>query len=140
MANRKSPSWSWILESEADYNRFHLLDAKRLDPSKLSVATQLPPKSIKVLVANDEAQELTTYRNLAHARVENLYVLSGGIPNWLRLFSSQDVEATRWLARGDEHVASRPQVHGPSSGPLAYVPTVKRPGLGAKQSGGGCGG
>jgi rhodanese-related sulfurtransferase/uncharacterized membrane protein YedE/YeeE len=128
------------LRSEAEYNRFHLLDAKHLDATALSVATTLPPKSIKVLVAKDEAQELAAYRHLALARVENLYVLAGGMPSWMRLFSPQDVETTRLLALGDKHVASRSPAHDSSSRLPAYVPTVKRPGLGSKKSGGGCGG
>jgi hypothetical protein len=52
----------------------------------------------------------------------------------------RDGEATRVLALGDNHVASRPPPRDTSVDAHPYVPVIRVPGLGAKKAGGGCGG
>jgi rhodanese-related sulfurtransferase len=126
------------LRDEASYNRFHLLDARRLLGDVSSVA-RLPSKTVKVLLADDESTEVTAYRKLALARVENLYVLAGGLPAWTALFEPTALPVEQLAALGGAHPFSRPPLQT-ASGASSYVAKVKRPGMGAKKAGGGCGG
>jgi hypothetical protein len=125
------------LRDEASFNRFHLLDAKRVDHD-FEPHGKLPPRSVKILLANDEPTELAAYRRLAGRNVENLYVLAGGLPAWSELFDARGCDQ-RQAALGANHPFSRPPLLGGSES-NAYVARVKRPGIGAKKAGGGCGG
>jgi hypothetical protein len=125
------------LRDESSFNRFHLLDAKRFD-AKRNAPPQLPSRQIKVLLGDDETAELRAFRKLATQQVENLYVLAGGIPAWLDLFDARGSDPPQ-AALGANHPFSRPPLLQESAA-IDYVARVKRPGLGAKKAGGGCGG
>jgi rhodanese-related sulfurtransferase len=125
------------VRDEASYNRFHLIDARRLEFGAAHAST-LSQRSVKVILGDDEATELIAYRRLAAENVENLYVLARGMPAWFDLFESRS-SGVRLTALGANHPESRP----PDLVKLAavgYVAKVKRPGIGGKKSGGGCGG
>jgi rhodanese-related sulfurtransferase len=126
------------LRNENQFNRFHLIDALQLKNDFTNVKA-IPPRTVKVLVANDEPTETAAFRLLARQRIENLYVLSGGLPAWVALFDAQALHSERLAALGEAHPYSRPPPNNTST-PAHYVAKVKRPGLGGKKSGGGCGG
>lgn len=126
------------LRDEDSYNRFHLLDAQQFDLERLR-AVEFPKQAVKVLLANDEATELAAFRRLVQQRVENVYVLAGGMPAWTALFDAQGCSSQRLAALGANHPWSRPP-NLTESLATGYVPRVKRPGLGQKKAGGGCGG
>lgn len=121
------------LRDEMSFNQFHLADAKRL--VSLPEVRELPDKTIKLLVAADEASEARAFRTLARLGTKQLYVLAGGMPSWLALFAPDGPGA---LALGARHGASYPdltQVALPK-----YEPKVKLGLTGAKKGPGGCGG
>lgn len=122
---------------EFSFNRFHLLDAQRINPTAPTFVS-LPSPVIKVILAADEPSALQAYRTLSLRNVENLYVLAGGMPAWSELFDAQGC-SHRQAALGGNHPQSRPPLLQDPVG-ATYVPKVKRSGMGAKKAGGGCGG
>lgn len=126
------------LRAEASYNQFHLVDARRID-ARVASHLDLPQQTVKVLLDDDESQAVEVYRQLALNRVENLYILAGGIGAWHQMFDASGCAPLRLAALGDAHPQSRPpKDFGVTNS--AYLARVKRPGLGKKKAGGGCGG
>ena len=139
MRDRSTPFAVFDIRNESDYNRFHLTDAERVAPGNLGKVVSVPAKTIKIMIAPDEASAKRVYRALALSGVENLYWLHDGLEAWQRMLEAQHVEpATLTAALGAEQRASRAPSHGPMLAG-AYVKKVKRVGGGAAKSGG-CGG
>ena len=127
------------LRPEREFNRFHLIDAERVEPRDLGKLVSVPAKTIKIMIASSELEAQSAYRRLALAGVENAYWLHNGLNAWQRMFESQQPSGTILAAAlGAEQPASRPPMHGHLEAG-SYVHKVKRPGGGAARSGG-CGG
>jgi len=80
------------LRSEADFNLFHILDAKRVTLDQFrdeNWVRKLPGQTVFVLVSNGEKTAEQGYRILAASNVPNLYILDGGINHWLEVFGPQ---------------------------------------------------
>lgn len=77
------------LRPEREYNLFHLRQAENLDLASLRERTTikrfqaLPPNTVFFTVSNDEALATEAWQLLAAQGVGNVYVLEGGINNWL---------------------------------------------------------
>jgi hypothetical protein len=97
MYNDQLVLWMLDMRSQADYNLFHLADAKRttledLDgPLTLTLLT-LPENSVIVLMSNDEQTATEAWKSLVAQNVTNLYILEGGVNNWLDVFGHQGHE------------------------------------------------
>lgn len=80
------------LRDESDFNLFHIDNATRIASSDLVddewVKSRLaaPENVIHVLVSNDDAIATEAWKTLKAQGVLNLYVLDGGVNNWLRTF------------------------------------------------------
>jgi hypothetical protein len=101
-----------------------------------------------VLMSNDEVAATEAWKLLSAESVPNVYILEGGINNWLKTFASADpqIQPTPTpagldrlvfrfpAALGDRYAASSPVVHEK----LEFLPKIK---LQNKRgpSGGGCG-
>jgi hypothetical protein len=137
MHNRQVALAIFDLRDEPAFNRFHLVDAKRA--TSLEAIRALPDKTIKLVVAADEATEAQAFRRLARLGTKQVYLLAGGIPGWLDLFapsgSSGDLLAG---ALGGRHAASYPDVEHASL--PKFEPKVKLGAAGGKKASGGCGG
>jgi rhodanese-related sulfurtransferase len=126
------------LRSESEYNRFHLLDAQRVDPADVDPIRTSPRDAVKVLIGSDESAPTRAFRALVLGGVENTYVLAGGLSAWTRKFGSPAALGPDSLALGDRYPTSRPPAHADPA--RTYTPRVKRPGPAKKKGGGGCGG
>lgn len=137
MHNRQVALALFDLRDEAAFNQFHLADSKRLN---LDEARTLPDKTVKVLVADDEAKALQGYRQLVRAGAKQVYVLAGGVPAWLALFASGTDGAPALLAgaMGGRHPASYPDLQHRTL--PKFEAKVKLNAVGAKKGPGGCGG
>jgi rhodanese-related sulfurtransferase len=95
------------IRDEADFNLFHLQDAKRttmkdLDgPLTLTLLT-LPENSVIVLMSNNEEVATEAWKMLVAQHVINVYILEGGINNWLDVFGHE----------GHEHCVVEDTDHG----------------------------
>lgn len=119
------------LRPEAEFNRFHLACARRIDPSATrdpSLVRALAAEgdnTIFFLVGNGEKAATEAWRDLSAQGVLNLYLLSGGMNGWLDRYPPGDCVATRipgvapdsdapaWqfaIAVGDRHPSAHPDI------------------------------
>jgi hypothetical protein len=77
------------VRDEADYNLFHLADARRVPPGERGIRwiEGLPGEAVKVLVDHDESQADAVWKQARAVGAQNIYILEGGISGWLELYS-----------------------------------------------------
>ena len=141
------------VRSEADFNRFHLADARRIDPEVVAAGEpkKIDPKEILVVMSNDEAKAQDAWKRLAVRRNANAYILAGGINRWLDVFADNrpnvpgpdaPVVGNDLLrhpldrALGARHAASRPVAKRVLERPFDAKVEVLTP---VRAPGGGCG-
>jgi hypothetical protein len=142
------------VRSEAEFNVFHLIDARRADLGELEggrfpLRTDAPRENtVLVLMSNGEARATEAWKLLVAQGVPNVYILDGGINRWLDVFGhdghdrcapgAHPGEALRHAfdaARGADQSGADPDAHAAVA--LEYTPKVKLE-VGRKL-GGGCG-
>jgi rhodanese-related sulfurtransferase len=81
------------VRSEADYNMFHILDAQHILPEEIHGRIDEfhlePANTVFVVMSNDEGKALDVWKIMVSEAVPNVYILDGGINNWLGIFSGQ---------------------------------------------------
>jgi rhodanese-related sulfurtransferase len=141
------------VRGEADYNLFHILDARHVPLDELpTLAPSLrgePANTVFVTMSNDESAATEAWKFLMAESVPNIYILEGGVNGWLATFAEDEFKLTRTLALsaedqlryrfdmalGARDPAAEPDPHRYT---LEFVPKVE---LKAKRgaTGGGCG-
>ena len=141
------------VRSEADFNAFHLLDARRitLDELRRGWARDVLPAKVIVLMSNDEQAATEAWRYVAAYSNANPYILAGGINRWLEVFADGrfDAPGPTEAAGGDDrlrhqfpqavgarHPQSRPAAKLTASRPFDARVKVRKP---MRAEGGGCG-
>ena len=80
------------VRSEADYNLFHLLDAENITPAEIPETIDdfiaMPANTVFVVMSNDEVTSTEIWKTLTAQAVPNVYILGGGINNWLATFAT----------------------------------------------------
>lgn len=128
------------LRDEEAFNRFHLLDARRFVPDARSVeglVQNARAKRVIMLVGEDGDTPNAAARALMLRGLPNVYVLDGGIPAWLSLFSILPGGPLEKGALGARQPASAPDLS------LVQLPEFERKAKLAaqgKKKAGGCGG
>ncbi len=139
---------------EADYNLFHIHGAQRVDMQDLpTIAGELLlnpniNQTVVVLMSNDETAATQAWKILQAESVPNVYILEGGVNNWIATFATAEDDIrprmgsgedqlayTFSAALGDRYEAADPNPH---EWELEYEPRIK---LERKKgpSSGGCG-
>lgn len=98
------------VRSEADFNLFHLAEAKHVLPDTIdSIVSELqlePPNTVFLLTSNDETGATEAWKRLSAQSVPNVYILEGGINEWLRIFACDDARIRAIEADvPDDHLA-----------------------------------
>ena len=142
------------VRAEADYNMFHLDGAHHVPLDQLpaivpELLQQPAENTVTVLMSNDEAAATDAWKVLQAESVSNVYILEGGVNNWINVFGAGELELAPTLtAPGSDRLAyvfpaalgSRYEAANPDANEwkVEYVPKVK---LQRKRSpsGGGCG-
>lgn len=80
------------VRDEADYNLFHVGDTQRVSLNDLSTLAQQdlvqrPANTLFVVMSNDEARATDAWKILEAESVSNVYILEGGVNNWLDVFN-----------------------------------------------------
>jgi rhodanese-related sulfurtransferase len=85
------------VRDEADYNLFHLIDARRFafTDADMRWSENLPDETVRVVLSNDEARAEDAWKKLTVLDVPNVYVLAGGVNAWLRLCKPHKAAAAR---------------------------------------------
>lgn len=114
------------VRSEADYNLFHLLDAEHMPlediPTAIDDLIALPANTVIVIMSNDETTATEAWKILTAQAVPNVYILSGGINNWLDTFSTDFEEGIcgESKAAADEELKYEFEAALGSNCPAAY--------------------
>ena len=83
------------VRSEADFNLYHLDGALNAPLEKLAsvipaLLTEPPANSVFVLMSNDETAATDAWKQLVASAVPNVYILEGGVNNWISFFGSEE--------------------------------------------------
>ena len=139
---------------EADYNLFHIEGAQNVKLDALPLLAQdliakYAPNRVVVVMSNEEQNATQAWKILVAEAVTNVYILEGGVNNWLTVFAINEAditptpappgeEALRFsfpAALGSRYEASFPSAH---EWELEFTPKIKLE-LKRDKSGGGCG-
>jgi hypothetical protein len=139
---------------EADYNLFHLDGARHVALEELPALVpellhEPAAVTVTIVMSNDEAAATEAWKTLQAESIANVYILGGGVNQWIRTFGSGEVDIVRLAkAPGEDQLAyafpaalgARYEAASPSphEWELEYTPLIK---LERKRSpsGGGCG-
>ncbi len=82
---------------EADYNIYHLSNALNVPLVQIaSIVPQLQakhsPNTIYFVMSNDEETATQAWKTLVGSGVKNVYILEGGLNNWIAFFGADDPE------------------------------------------------
>jgi rhodanese-related sulfurtransferase len=119
------------VRDERDWNLFRLRDAERITLAQIDRQGKrfaaIPGNGVVVVMGNDEAAATEAWKHLMALVRPNVYILSGGLNNWLAVYGGghgwahrsngaangeDDVLRYRFrMALGDRHPASAPDPH-----------------------------
>jgi hypothetical protein len=142
------------VRSESDFNMFHIQGSQHVELSGLLPLTKeflasSTKNTVYVVMSNDELAATDAWRVLAAESVPNVYILEGGINQWLSTFSAGEpgivstaIPAAADQLRFDFPAALGSRYGGASPNPheweLEYTPKIKLQ-INRDKSGGGCG-
>jgi len=83
------------VRSESDYNLYHIEGAVNVELDQLSeivpvLLTEPPANTVIILMSNDETAATEAWKILVGSSVPNVYVLEGGVNNWIAFFGKDD--------------------------------------------------
>lgn len=126
MNDHKLVSMLLDVRDEADYNLFHVRDARHVPLNELDSIVEefhaLPDNAIVFVMSNDQTQAEEAWRYLVAESVVNVYILQDGVNFWLDTFGEPDFKSEAALtsaeddqlryqfaiAYGDQHPAASP--------------------------------
>ena len=80
------------VRDEADYNQFHIHGARHLPMNQLLIDSEdmqfEKANTVFVVLGNDETRATEAWKALKAESVPNVYLLAGGVNNWLDTFAS----------------------------------------------------
>jgi rhodanese-related sulfurtransferase len=140
------------VRDEVDYNLFHILDARHTPLETLpEIVSELhlePENTLFVTIGNDEAAATEAWKLLVAESVPNVYILEGGVNNWIATFGEDDLTKNINAGAGDDqlcyifdsalgarYAAAEPDPHAQE---MEYTPKIKMEAKRAATSGG-CG-
>ncbi|RMH00047.1 MAG: rhodanese-like domain-containing protein [Chloroflexi bacterium] len=84
------------VRDETDYNLFHIEDARRVSLDELPQLSeellQKPANTLFVVMSNGETRATEAWKILVAESLTNVYILEGGINNWLATFNIEPDE------------------------------------------------
>jgi rhodanese-related sulfurtransferase len=100
------------VRSEADFNLFHLQEARHAPlealPSMVEDLRAAEANTVVVVVGNDETAATEAWKYLRAESVRSAYILEGGLNNWIRLFGDETFVAENAIAdAADDRLAFR---------------------------------
>ncbi len=143
------------VRSEDEYNLFHIRGASNVPLAQ--VGTEVPellahysPNQVVVVMSNNETRAAEAWKILTAESVANVYILEGGLNNWIAYFGGQDPDILQRIAdQGDDSLGylfpaalgDRYQTSDPN--PIEYEELEFTPKIQLQikrdKSGGGCG-
>jgi rhodanese-related sulfurtransferase len=83
------------VRSESDYNLYHLEGAVNVPTERISevipvLLTEPPANTVYIVMSNDETAAVNAWKMLVASTVPNVYILEGGVNNWIAFFGTDD--------------------------------------------------
>lgn len=83
------------VRSEADYNLYHIESAVNIPLVRVEEVTSIllsepPANTVFILMSNDEIAAVQAWKILVGSSVPNVYILEGGVNNWIGVFGKDD--------------------------------------------------
>jgi hypothetical protein len=83
------------VRDEADYNLYHINGAANVPLDQLqdkvpALLSEPPANSVFVVMSNDEEAATRAWKLLAAEAVPNVYILEGGLNNWIKVFGTDE--------------------------------------------------
>ncbi len=139
---------------ESDYNLFHVRGAVNIPMADLKshvpelLATSAP-NAIYVVISNDETIATAAWKLLTAESIPNVYILEGGLNNWITVFGKTDPEIMPVSSTVDEQLkftfpaalGDRYECSDPSpieNEKIEFIPKIQLQ-MKRDKSGGGCG-
>jgi rhodanese-related sulfurtransferase len=155
LANKKLNIIMIDVRSEVDFNLFHITGAQNIPLAELNsilpgLLSQNSANTVVVLMSNDEKAATDAWKYLVTEAVPNVYILDGGVNNWISVFRNDDptihpvqgvagkdlLHFTFDAALGDRYDSAHPKPYEWTT--LEYTPKIQLK-LQRGPSGGGCG-
>ncbi len=97
------------VRSEADYNLYHIDDAVNVPLERLLevvpvLLSEPPANSVFIVMSNDEAAAVDAWKLLIGSSVQNVYILEGGVNNWIAFFGETDKALQPDPTAGDDQL------------------------------------
>ncbi len=142
------------VRSEADYNLYHLADSsnvplERLEKLVPDLLSEPPANTVFITISNDEAAAIKAWRVLVASGVQNVYILEGGVNEWIATFGAGEADIRPVPVAGDDQLryafpaALGDRYKSCSPNPIEYERLDFKPRivlqLRRDKSGGGCG-
>jgi rhodanese-related sulfurtransferase len=83
------------VRSEIDYNLYHLEDAVNVPLDQIEeiapvLLAKPPANTVFLVLSNDETAAVEAWKTLVASSVSNVYILEGGVNNWIAFFGEND--------------------------------------------------
>ena len=83
------------VRSESDYNLYHLEDAVNVPLDNIEevipvLLSEPPVNTVFIVMSNDESAAVDAWKMLVASTVPNVYILEGGVNNWIMFFGEDD--------------------------------------------------
>jgi rhodanese-related sulfurtransferase/uncharacterized membrane protein (DUF485 family) len=83
------------VRSEADYNLYHIEGAVNVPADRIEevipvLLSEPPTNTVFIVMSNDETAAVDTWKTLVASTVPNVYILEGGVNNWIAFFGTDD--------------------------------------------------
>ena len=80
---------------ESDYNLYHLEDAVNVPLERITevvpvLLSEPPANTVYIVMSNDEKAAVDAWKVLVASTVPNVYILEGGVNNWIAFFGNDD--------------------------------------------------
>ncbi len=97
------------VRSESDYNLYHLADSsnvplERLDKIVPDLLSEPPANTVFITISNDEAAAVKAWRLLVASGVQNVYILEGGVNQWIATFGARDAALKPLASAGEDQL------------------------------------
>lgn len=130
IGDRKLKAYMIDVRPEAEFNLFHILDARHIPlnaiPGAVATLHMQPENTVFIVMSNDERAATEAWKILVAESVPNVYILEGGVNHWIDTFADENFKAEHALpepggddtlnyvfgaALGSTYRASVPRVH-----------------------------
>lgn len=142
------------VRSESDFNLYHIADSVHVPLDRIGgIVSELLARpaanTVYIVIGNDESAAVQAWKLLVASRVQNVYVLEGGINNWIATFGAGDPALKRLAAAAPDQLryafdaALGDRYESCAPNPLHHEKLDFKPRIVVQQrrdkSGGGCG-